>query len=70
METKNETQCQLIWRMLQAGKRITSYDAFILGITRLAARVFDLRERYGRDSISAVRHPDGYAIYSLNKKES
>jgi len=70
MENRIDSQNAKIWRQLNADRLVTSYNViFELGVTRLAARIFDLREKYGRDSIKSTRHPEGYAIYSLNKKE-
>jgi len=71
MEYKKETQNKQIWKMLNDGWSLTSLRAFYdLRCTRLAARIFDLRKKHGHDSIITKRHPDGYAVYSLNKDKT
>jgi len=40
------SQCVEVMRYLKTGARLTSGEAFqLFGITRLAARIFDLRQR-------------------------
>jgi len=62
------SQCDQILTRLKAGRPITSMQAFRLyRITRLAARIAELRERGHRISAPIMRLPSGkrIAIYSL-----
>ena len=39
------SQNEIIYKFLKENGQITTYDAFKLGITRLSARIYELRQR-------------------------
>lgn len=66
-----KTQKQIVLEILKSGETLTPMDGFELGITRLAAVVFELRED-GHDIITETVHAKNrrgraitYARYSL-----
>jgi len=69
------TQNQLILHMMQENHGITTYTAFKNGITRLAARIKELRDSGYSISSEIVRYTadDGkkksYCIYRLESKK-
>lgn len=66
-----ETQCEKILRYMKTYKSITQRDAFRLGVYRLGARVFDLKEQGHliKTNMVAVKNADGsishIAVYTL-----
>jgi hypothetical protein len=54
------TQADIVLRILREGKRLTPMDAFDLGITRLAARIDDLRKMGHRIVTHHVTTPTRY----------
>jgi len=68
------TQRQMVLEILKEGKGITSMQAFDLGITRLAAIIFVLRERgypIRTESIETVNRygeTTRYARYTLEEQ--
>lgn len=50
------TQLSIIKGKLENGERVTSMDAFALGITRLAAIIHSLRHDHGMDIITNRCH--------------
>lgn len=68
------TQNEMILKFLQENGQITTYDAFKMGITRLSARIYELKER-GHNIFSERRKykaRDGkvkqYELYKLGEK--
>ena len=68
------TQNEMILKFLQENGQITTYDAFKMGITRLSARIYELKER-GHNIFSERRKykaMDGkvkqYELYKLGEK--
>lgn len=72
----NDNQTQLIRMHLLEGKSITNKKAFeLFGCTRLSARIYDLRHKYGMnivtiDRVGKTRYGDTciYAEYRLKKE--
>lgn len=69
------TQNEMILKFLQENGQITTYDAFKMGITRLSARIYELKER-GHNIVSERRKHkarDGkvkqYELYKLGAKD-
>lgn len=46
------TQLSIVKEKLEAGERVTSMDAFELGITRLSAIIYVLRHNHGMNIIT------------------
>lgn len=70
MNKKKKTQNDVVLAWLKMGRKITTLEAFKKwGITRLAARCFELRKQ-GWDIKSETAGVNGanYARYSLHKK--
>ena len=41
------TQCEIVLQYIKDHGKITTYDSFQLGITRLSARIWELRHKHG-----------------------
>lgn len=55
------TQCERVVQYINDWGSITTYDAFLdLGITRLSARIFDLRKQGYRFKVETVTKPNRY----------
>ena len=71
-----KTQSEIVYEYMKNHGRITTYDAFRHGITRLSARIWDLRHKKGI-SISKARvsykAKDGkhkhYDVYMLGERQ-
>lgn len=66
------TQLSIIKQKLEAGERVTSMEAFNLGITRLSAIIHVLRHHHGMNiltnmctTINRYGHVTNYAEYVL-----
>lgn len=66
------TQLSIIKEKLEAGERVTSMEAFDLGITRLAAIIYVLRNDHGMNiitnrctTVNRYGHLTTYAEYVL-----
>lgn len=67
-ESSNESQCAAIKKYLEEGKKITPRIALDLcGCFRLAARIHDLRHKYGMNIIRDMVYRNGkkFAEYWL-----
>lgn len=69
------TQCEIVLQYMKDHGRITTYDAFRHGITRLSARIWDLKHKKGISISKArvnYRARDGkakhYDVYMLGCK--
>lgn len=65
-----ETQKKRVLRILQDGKTLTSMDGYMIGIVRLTARIFDLKnDGYPiEDKWMVNRHGVKYKAYYLVNK--
>ena len=65
-----ETQKKRVLRILQDGKTLTSMDGYMIGIVRLTARIFDLKnDGYNvQDKWMVNRHGVKYKAYFLVNK--
>ena len=66
------TQLSIVKQKLENGERITSMDAFALGITRLSAIIHVLRHNHGMNiltnmlkTVNRYGHTTNYAEYVL-----
>lgn len=66
------TQLGIIKEKLEAGERVTSMEAFELGITRLSAIIYNLRHEHGMPimtnrctTLNRYGHVTNYAEYVL-----
>lgn len=64
------TQNQKVWDYLNKHGNITSYDMFDkFNICRASARIFDLRKKYGKNSIKSIRESKIRKEYDGEGKE-
>ncbi len=62
------TQCEMILEYMRQNNGITSRDAFLLGCTRLAARIADLKKDGHRISTERVTvNKKTFTCYHLEK---